>query len=374
MEADNRKGVDKLRNALRLRRLSRKKAVSTALVLLAAALLIWWSHRPTRQHEVIRIPRIPGAPDAHAWSMNDLGQVLLHADVNDKTRFYIWDRQAGVRHAFSLQGSSSFPPKINNAGQICGTIARVGHYLAAFFWDPCDQLHYIEVEETSVYATALNDVGQVAGYMTPDGGKTRSAFIWDRDSSVRTIDAPNMFRPMACDINNDGHVVGLCTTSADKPEVFLWAQDTGVRLLNRPGGRGMGQPSTNNHAHIVVYLLGGGSPQRLVTWREGHGWKTLAGFGEVSFMLEAINDAGQILVWEHYPGTRIAKRNFFERYESWLLTTEGERTILTNALPMGTGRFSAFDLNNHGWILGCRAEPPHDYYMLIPIKHREQDR
>ena len=217
----------------------------------------------------------------------------------------------------------------------------------------------------------MNNHGRIGGHITrydQDQCATAQAFVWDSRDGLKTLEAPNVVDSRGFDINDDGQVLGLCTTSANRKDVFIWEQDGSLHLLNLPGASGVGRPYINNNGLVATSYRTTGTAYRLATWQKDRGWKHHDGFGPTVYIQAVINDTGHILLWDNSPGIRVANRHFFESHESWLFTTEGKRTRLTNMLPVGKGKFFATDLNNHGWILGGTVKEPHDYYILIPIK------
>ncbi len=82
--------------------------------------------------------------------------------------------------------------------------------------------------EQESFATAVNAVGQVAGY----GGSFDEphAFVWDTATGMRALGSfdPRHPNSAAQGISDSGQVVGISVTAAGAPHAFTWTASTGL--------------------------------------------------------------------------------------------------------------------------------------------------
>lgn len=160
------------------------------------------------------------APDnghAEAWAFNDRAEVLVSIRQGWEQpfpTFVVWDaRTGGIEVPPGLDGLEYVLSDINDHGDVVGHV--LAPFGAPFFWDRTrDMLHYLDVGDAEQgYATALNELGQIAGLVRADMQAADRAVAWDdRASPPQVFDGCGRFT----DINNSGYV--LCGTWVSHPE------------------------------------------------------------------------------------------------------------------------------------------------------------
>jgi len=157
------------------------------------------------------------------------------------------------------------PRDINNLGQVVGSIAHPQQAAGytdiihdAFLWDAGNWRSVATgLEDPSVVATAINDVGRIAGYSTCGCVPARGpqSFVWDGATITELVGFGGDTRALA--INNAGQVVGEAEIlSFDGGDVhsmrhaFLWDQERMIDLGNLPGYE-CGATAVNDVGHVV---------------------------------------------------------------------------------------------------------------------------
>lgn len=129
----------------------------------------------------------------------------------------------------SDQGSSAL--SINNAGQIVGQVNLNGMTdgLRAFIWE--NGQRRLILQNTRMYANAINDSGWVVGSYFPD--TQQQGFLW-KDSSLFDLGHLGSYGVFPTDINELGDIVGIGSDANGKVKAFLW-QNGGMTELPVPG-------------------------------------------------------------------------------------------------------------------------------------------
>jgi probable HAF family extracellular repeat protein len=151
-----------------------------------------------------------------AVAINDAGVVA----GRDAFGGFTWDPVFGTTH---FGGSSVFVTAINNLGQVTGNYTVSPNVYHAFFYDPATGMHdiptfgaYYDDLFTSDWVengrgTALNDLGQVVGHLTLPSGVgeivNSAMFVWDAVSGLQLLSYANGGSPLA--INNHGEIAGF---------------------------------------------------------------------------------------------------------------------------------------------------------------------
>jgi probable HAF family extracellular repeat protein len=180
--------------------------------------------------KVIELPTYPGDPDAVAYAINDLGQVIGSsgqcAPFNPNLQLamaplhpLLWERDGSVKYLGTLGGTgrnfANLAININNRGHVVGTSAlagdRVNH---AFFWTEqkgMQDLGALHLNDVNSGAAGINDFDEITGISVPADGPP-SAFVWrngqmtDLNTVVRG--AANLHLFLGSSINNDGEIIG----------------------------------------------------------------------------------------------------------------------------------------------------------------------
>ncbi len=107
----------------------------------------------------------------------------------------------------------------------------------------------------STVATAVNDSGQVVGYIQyPSGSALRTeAFLYDYESgTVTKLGTPGGKTSKAAGISNDGTIVGTAAKSNGTDQAFIWTTANGFNLIDIPGAKAGWATAINNDDDVLV--------------------------------------------------------------------------------------------------------------------------
>jgi probable HAF family extracellular repeat protein len=178
------------------------------------------------------IEPLPGAIQNSAYDINDLGMVVGLSQYPDDrgARLFVWNAFQGSREIAMPQFDSLLPARINNAGQIVGSVSSISGG-RAFVWDVMREYRDLGVLPgmTDSSASGINIRGQVVGTSSSLWGA--EAFIWDERRGMRGLGVlAGDTTTFADDINDRGEVVGMSYgPTAARP--FIWTARSGMRAL-----------------------------------------------------------------------------------------------------------------------------------------------
>ncbi|HET6382951.1 MAG TPA: hypothetical protein VFJ58_06120 [Armatimonadota bacterium] len=183
----------------------------------------------------------------------------------------------------------------------------------------------------SVLATAINNRGQVTGYVRAPGGEIR-AFLW-KDGAFKDLGAPSGEDSFGRDLNDRGDVVGYARSPGVGPRyehvvIFRYGKivDTGI------DGYGFGIDDKSQ-------VVGQAYPQRRAFLYDGRRTIDLGTFGGLHSVAIQINNRGQIVG------------------SADLASGDGHAFLYSNGKmkDLGTldGTISVAEaINNKGWVVG----------------------
>lgn len=226
-------------------------------------------------------------------------------------------------------------------------LKRFGPHYAAVFIDGKVVRIGLLPGDTSSYATAINNAGQVVGY---SGDATHpGAFIYDRAGGMRplgTLDPANRYS-MAQGISDNGTVVGQSKAGTGEPHAFTWTAAAGM-VDPFPGQGAADAPAINAVGQWVGHV---DFPDRTVGIRVSpKGKPTDLGAFDPSAPFsygKGINNLGQVAGYAADPAT------FASRAFVW-----DKATGLTDIGLLPGGFFSnAFAINDAGQVVGLADKP-----------------
>lgn len=186
--------------------------------------------------------------------------------------------EAGNRHEppryrlERLEGIGGFPTEINRHGTITGQgfIPPTGPFNVPFVWTRKRSFILTEDDQTiPVIGNAVNDKGQVAGFLVALEPRRNVGFVWTRGQFVEIGDLPggNTFSS-AEDINQSGQVAGY-SESAQGTECILWEHGNLMSIGDLPGSNVDCVAQAINRSGAIVGFGSTDQGFRGFLWREG---------------------------------------------------------------------------------------------------------
>jgi uncharacterized membrane protein len=166
---------------------------------------------------------------------------------------------------------------INNAGQIAGAIYPNKYLLEsmAVVWIDGEPtlLPAPAAQYTYSYAFAINDAGQVAGYVSGSSSVPYEAVVWNGLTPMVLGVVPGCITGFAYGINGSGLIVGyLGCGKDDVAEAAVWKGTTAELLpIPRPTDGGVGGKAfaVNDSGLIVGSSISAGTPYNATAWVTG---------------------------------------------------------------------------------------------------------
>jgi len=167
-----------------------------------------------------------GGGYAHAWGINDLGQVVgyMTTTYGDMYAFLLED---GVMTELgTLGGSDSWAYGINNLGQVVGssTTTETDGETHAVLWGDGVITDLGTFGGQYSVAYGINNLGQVVGMSVTTDGKAH-AFLWE-DGVMTDLGALGGGYSEASGINELSQVVGWSTTTDGEYHAVMWTVTT----------------------------------------------------------------------------------------------------------------------------------------------------
>ena len=239
----------------------------------------------------------------------------------------------------ALGGERSFARDINEQGQITGGAETSEGVNVAVVWtvDTIGQVVSIDVLPTLVEGlacagTAINNSGTVVGYcLTGVEGDSFHMVLW-KNGLLTDLDVFYGRSLTAYDINDDEQIVASTNGGG------------GTFLLDNGSVTEIGPPFSyvfgiNAHGQVV-----GQSPERGLLWTNGI-VTNLGSLSGIYSFAEALNDMGQIVGGDGWPGTSL---------HPTMWTVDASGSVVQSITDLGTlgGDGWATDINNAGQVVG----------------------
>jgi probable HAF family extracellular repeat protein len=277
-------------------RIARRQFVSTAVLgaaLSATGLRARAAAMP--RYRVIDLGDLGGGI-TYARGLNDAGVVVGESTRHPGDRrgvAFIWEqgRMRGLR--MEQRSVSSRAVAINAAGVVAGfdvDNADPSYLQSAWTWSGGSREYFAKVHpRDSTFATALNDGGQVTGFLYPS-----QAVLWQDGVMVDLSKQTRRRLREARSINNAGDIVGVCQ-SADNHLVAYVLRQGQVSELDVLGSNTHEGQAINEVGQVCGSYLAAGRC-RAFLWQDGvaHDLGALGG-DDATSRAAAINDAGVVV-------------------------------------------------------------------------------
>ena len=248
----------------------------------------------------------------------------------------VGNSHAGPAYTFTILSTSggiaSNASAINDAGQVVGYIRNSPYSLGfAALWS--DGGYKVVGKPGEATAVGINNAGQVAGFTATFNGPTHAA-IWNGATEIDVSSNYNSSEAHA--INNAGRVVGIGPDHA-----FLWDGATTIDL-GTLGGNASSADAINDAGVIAGYSYLENGTAHATLW-SGGSISDLGTLGGKNSGAKGINNAGQVVGWSFTSGNSTIHATLWD----------GASTIDLGTLGGALGPSSvARDINNLGQAVG----------------------
>ncbi len=316
--------------------------------LVAVALVVYSLRVPAILYETVYLP--PVGPSFKAHSLNGRGQVVLSSSAG----LHIWDPNTGMRHVATTLVLQEQALKVNNAGQICGTLRDPNGCVRAFFWDPNTGIQRLGTfGKPDSCSMDINNKGQVL----VRAGVTAlypKVFLWSRDAPPASADMRSAgFGSPRPDCMNDQAQVAGWAFDTHQPEFFAFRWDRTNIISTHPIGWQMTGTVhiDGNGSAMWIHPKRDVDPPQVVVWGEDDSERRIQFPGNAVYII-AVNEPGQMLVRVSRFRSRIARYfPLVEVHEDWLWDPQrGKMPVRMHGWRIRD--FDPVDMNNEGWILG----------------------
>jgi probable HAF family extracellular repeat protein len=185
------------------------------------------------------VPQVINAPSAtQTWArdVNNFGVVVGQFEGGGTTRAYAWTLAKGF--AILRPGTTdtiSDALAINDCGQIAGWVGvAVDAYGHSAIWRPDGSVRYLpELGGPGSDATDINEKGHVAGASllpvdTSNGNFYYHAYYWSNTAGIIDLGTLGGHNSSAEGINNQDQVVGYSEIAGGAVHAFYWSFNTGM--------------------------------------------------------------------------------------------------------------------------------------------------
>jgi probable HAF family extracellular repeat protein len=288
-------------------------------------------------------------------ALNNFEQVTGYStiDATERGHAFRWSPAMGMVDLGTTRGGDeSEGYDINNMGEVAGVVRFPDERpTRAVLWRPGERALDLGLNGGVTGALYINDRGQVAG-TTLDGAGKPQAFRWSRTERVVLLDEPGVFSAEVRDINASGQITG---SHANTPEggiiPFLWTPGQEfLPLFDRAAF-----PFAMNDAGMVVGVL---LDQIAFAWSRADGLSILGFPGDGFSNAYDVNNHG-VVVGQAQNGNAL---------HAFLWTRAGGMVDLNDRVIPQSNGFEltlAFEINDQGTILSHTTDGT--LVLLVPF-------
>ena len=221
---------------------------------------------------------------AHAYGMNNLGQVL----VGQNGVGWVWDNGQ-----MTEVKDSTWAYQINNSGQVVGRYLSENWTDNAYLWENGQRTDLGYFGGISSFASDINEAGQIVGKFNTTQEKW-FPFLWQNGEMIN-LGTLGYDAAAAQGINNQGQVVGYSGLALHVTHAFQWENGNMIDLGTLPGYNGSSAYDINDSGQAVGYSLNSLTKQEHATlWSNGQ-ITDLGTLGGNKSTAVAINNKGQVV-------------------------------------------------------------------------------
>lgn len=310
-------------------------------------------------------------------SMNDRGQVVGTESfgINDR-RLFLWDRQSGIRH---LGPVTAHPLRINNAGQICGSMIDPNGNTQAFLWEPDKGRTMLGVSANgNSFAVAINNHGQIAGYSLNPVTRSTGIFLWDQPTGMKELSVPSRYSWTPLSIDNRGRIFAFSQDAGRGPTRWYLFDANGPTLLDAAPSDASPRPM-NRHGWLAAVDKPNSEHPYLILWHESGSLQRLFPVSSFAFVTR-LNDRNQVACtffvntsrWQRW-WDRLLGRPWVYPWPNTSYLWDPKRGKIPLDRYVSDAETSLVrDLNNHGCIVGeiLKKNGQSQAVLLEPIPKR----
>lgn len=278
-----------------------------------------------------------------AIGINNAGQIVGESIVGQYVyHAALWNGEGAATDLGVGQAAA-----INDAGHIVGYARFNGEYHAAIWNGATASILAVPNGGVSSAASSINSTGQIAGYSyIGSWGSYHHAITWSGASATDINSAPWLYSKAAA-INDAGQLVGTAFISNVETHAVIWTGTTAT-TMTALGWHSSGANDINDKGQVVGWsTIGNGYSNQAVVWNGGIA-TSLGSGGWLESRANGINESGQVV------GSFLTSDSNAYHAVLWSGTTAIDLNsyLDTSAANSGWVLSSAFDINDHGAIVG----------------------
>jgi probable HAF family extracellular repeat protein len=204
--------------------------------------IIGWRGFVATGTTMVRLSILDGAPvdgDAHAYAINDAGQIVGESVSPDRSRHAVlWSPAGWIHDLGTLGGSRSAAVDINSSSQVIGSSQIAGNAVTHYFlWSPGTGMQDLNatIDPNITSVVEINDAGQIVGTYTAPNGQSH-AFRYTPGAGLQDLGTLGGTFSEPTGLNGKGDVVGRSAIADGTVHAFLWTEAEGLEDITAVTG------------------------------------------------------------------------------------------------------------------------------------------